>query len=424
MGDRIFVLFLGLFLALTSTATAKKKDGALTSSSSVSALEMRLNLLEKKLGQVEKALQERPREVNRFTLPKTVRFCGKTVDLSRPEVRERVEMELMLVLGDRAQVGLWHKRAQRVFPIIESHAKRLGACDDLKYVAVIESGLRPAVTSRASAKGWWQFMGPTGRQYGLKTYKSWDERADLDKATRAGLTYLKTLKESFGTYPLALAAYNTGPGRLRRAMKEQGLSDFWRLDLYREAERYVPRTIAIKLVMSDPERYDFYFDSRAIKDPSRGFVKLRLPTGVDVPVVALARASQIDLRVLRNLNPELGAEHLPRGTDFVLTVPSGKEPQVREWLGKQTAKQRRLAARKAAKKKKARLAAKKKAARKRRAAKRAKAKRARYRTRPGDSLWSIAMRHKVSVGQLRQWNRMNAKSVLRPGQLLIVRKGG
>ena len=314
--------------------------------------------------------------------------------------------------------------------MIEEHARKLGACDDLKYVAVIESGLT-VVTSRANAKGWWYWA--DWRQYGLKTYKSWDDRATSIK--RPGRAHVFEDLEAELWQLSAGLRRTTGPGRLRRAMKDQGLSDFWRLDLYREAERYVPRTIAIKLVMSDPERYDFFFESRAVKNPARGFVKLKLPNGVDVPVIDLARASGIDLRVLRTLNPELGAAHLPRGTDFVLTVPNGKEPAVRDWLSSQTQKYRRAASRKVSERRKRPGRRKKsaarrplgKAAQKRRAAKRKKAKRAakraRYRTRPGDSLWSIAMRHKVS-GQLRQWNRMNSKSVLRPGQLLIKSKGG
>jgi membrane-bound lytic murein transglycosylase D len=422
------VTLCGLSLLLTGVGNAKDTAPVVTEQATVQTLIERLDMVEKKLRQMEGELAQRPRGVNQYRLPKSVKFCGKAVDLTREDIRSRVYRELMLVLGNRAQVGLWHARVRRAFPVIERHAKTIGACDDLKYVAVIESGLRASVTSRASAKGWWQFMGPTGRQYGLKTYQSWDERADLDKATRAGLTYLKTLNESFGSYPLALAAYNTGPGRLRREIKRQGVSDFWRLDLYREAERYVPRTIAIKMVLSAPEDFDFYFDQRPVKTSEVGYVKTRLPNNLDLGVLKLARGTGVDYRALRELNPEIGADLLPRGIEFVLTVPAGKEPALRKYLGDAVEQHRTHAAsRKRGKSKKARSRAKanRKVSRsgKRKARKKEKAKR-RYRIKRGDSLWSIASRHSVSVGELRRWNRLKQRSVLKAGQKLIVRKGG
>ncbi len=414
-----------LALSMSASANAKTKAPAAVEAPSIDVVLKRLELLEKKLTQVEGELARRPKEVNQYQLPETLEFCGEKIDLSRPEIRERVRTELMLVLEDRAQVGLWYARSQRVFPVIERHAKSLKACDDLKYVAVIESGLRAAVTSRASAKGWWQFMAPTGRQYGLKTYKNWDERADLDKATRAGLTYLKTLKESFGSYPLALAAYNTGPGRLRRAIARQGVRDFWRLDLYREAERYIPRTIAIKTVLAAPEEYGFYFDRSRVVTPQHGYVKVKLPNSLDLPVLQLARGTGVDYRTLRQLNPEIGADLLPRGIEFVLTVPAGKEPNFRSFVKTRLAEYRKTSAdRRVAKKRRSRAKQRRVKKKTRRSKKRRRVAKRNYRIKRGDSLWSIASRHDVSVGELRKWNRLKRRSVLKAGDLLIVRKGG
>ncbi|MCA9546874.1 MAG: transglycosylase SLT domain-containing protein, partial [Myxococcales bacterium] len=130
--------------------------------------------LEARVARLEAALAQRPMDVGAYDLPERLTFCGQPVDLDDPWIRERMEKELLLVLGDRAQVALWTKRARRIFPVVEREAKALGTCDDLKYLAVVESGLRPAVTSRASAKGYWQFMAGTARQYGLDVSRTWD----------------------------------------------------------------------------------------------------------------------------------------------------------------------------------------------------------------------------------------------------------
>lgn len=398
--------------------------------------------LEARLARLEAQMANRPRDVGAFRLPDTVTFCGETIDLSDPDVRERVELEYYLVLGDRAQVVLWTKRARRVFPVIEAQAREAGLCGDLKYVAVIESGLRSAVTSRASAKGWWQFMEGTGRQYGLDISQTWDQRADLSEATRAGLTYLESLHQQFGSWPLALAAYNTGPGRLKRAQETQGVERFWDLDLYTEAERYFPRTLAIKAVMSDLAGHDFALGVEDGWAPRpHGFVKLKVPEGVEIGLLAAAKGAGIPMRTLRAYNPEMGqADHLPQGREVVVEVPAGKERALRDWVAAEIGRARALAkspakpkarGKRASKRgRSARAAASTKAVagrgeRAKRAEKRTKRAPKRtaprtYTIRAGDSLWSIAQAKRVSVADLRAWNKLGRKDVLKPGQRLIV----
>ncbi len=419
--------------------------------------------LSARLDRLEKALAERPKDVGAYTLPREVSFCGETVDLSDPDIRERVEREFYLVLGDRAQVVLWTKRARSVFPVIEREAKELGVCADLKYVAVIESGLRSAVTSRAAAKGWWQFMAATGRQYGLDVTQSWDQRADLQEASRAGLTYLQTLHGQFGHWSLALAAYNTGPGRLKRAQETQGIDDFWQIDLYDEAERYFPRTVAIQAVLGDPGRYDFALTVEDGWAPRPvGHVKVRVPAGVEIQALAAARGAGIPIRTLRHHNPELGGDLLPTGDEVTIEVPQGKERALRDWVHAeivraravaQSPRQPRQSAKRARKtsSKRAAAASAEDAPSPRvagRSAKRAKkgseerpAKRAdrtqrppsrkstsrkspsrTYTVRAGDSLWGIANGRGASVDDLRKWNKLGSRSVLKPGQTLVVRK--
>ncbi|MCA9538857.1 MAG: transglycosylase SLT domain-containing protein [Myxococcales bacterium] len=410
-------------LALGGPAQAKKKA---ESTDRVSTLEARLDALEAELAR-------RPRDVSAYALPDEVGFCGEAINLGDPEVRERMEREFYLVLGDRAQVVLWIKRARSVFPIIEREAKALSTCADLKYLAVVESGLRPGVTSRAAAKGWWQFMSGTGKQYGLDIDRTWDQRADLGHATRAGLSYLKDLRGQFGSWPLAMAGYNTGPGRLRRAQEEQGQTDFWELDLYDEAERYVPRVIAIKTVMEHLDAYGFQLGIEDGWEPEqRGFVKVEVPRGHSIEVLAAARGSGIPYRTLRRMNPEMGAEVLPDGREVVIEVPQGKERQLRDWMTEEMARQTKLAKspRKPQTRARSSRTAKRSESKGRGVASRATTKkrsRARaprakhYAVQPGDSLWSIAHKHDISIADLRTWNRLGSKDVLHPGQKLVVR---
>lgn len=380
----------------------------------------RVSALEKRLEALEAELATRPRDVSAYALPDEVDFCGVPVDLAHDDVRERMEKEFYLVLGDRAQVVLWIKRARAVFPTVEKEAKRLGTCADLKYLAVVESGLRPAVESRASAKGWWQFMSGTGRQYGLDVDRAWDQRADLGQATTAGLTYLQVLHDKFGSWPLAMAAYNTGPGRLQRAQNEQGLTNFWDLDLYTEAERYVPRAIAIKTVMENLDAYGFQLEVEQGYAPEKvGYVKLDIPKGHDIEVLAAAKGAGIPVRTLRRLNPELGTDVFPDGREIVLEVPPGKEGDLRGWMSGEMTRLTKLA--KAAKKPKTRKRTAKKRSRSSTRGKGvAKRSSKTYRVQSGDSLWSIAQANGCSVSDLRSWNKLDNKSVLKPGQTLKV----
>ena len=392
----------------------------------------RVDLLEKRIRILEKQLARYAPDVSGQALPDEIDFCGVPVDLDDPIIRERIEREFFLVLGNRAQVVLWAKRAARVFPTVVKQAKKLDVCDDLKYVAVIESGLRPKVTSRASARGWWQFMGPTGKDFGLTVDGEWDQRADLEKSTHAGLSYLKRLEARFGSWPLAMAAYNTGPNRLDRAMTRQGESDFWDLRLYAEAERYVPRTIAIKLVMENPQAYGFQFRVRdAWPEEPRSAVSVKVPSGLSVSSLTVAKAAGINYRRFRRLNPELGEDSLPAGRRVAIKVAPGEEKAIEKAIKGEIKRARRVAKRRAADISRKKKAAAAKAAKERRLArarkakaKKARAKKARktrrYTVRSGDSLWSIANRHSISVGELQAWNKLGGSKVLQPGDRLIV----
>ena len=150
-------------------------------------------------------------------------------------------------------------------PMITSKLAQRGMPQDLLYLAMIESGFNPTAKSPAQASGLWQFIGETGRRYGLTVNRKTDERNDPAKATDAALSYLADLHERFGSWYLAAAAYNTGENRVGRIMREVTGSergtdaDYYRIAsrLPRETQDYVPKLIAAARIAKDPQKYGF-----------------------------------------------------------------------------------------------------------------------------------------------------------------------
>ncbi|HDI60805.1 MAG TPA: lytic transglycosylase domain-containing protein, partial [Desulfobacteraceae bacterium] len=153
---------------------------------------------------------ELPSLVEAMRIAPPLDFCGEPVPLDHPEVAERLEAELLLMTWNRPQVILWLKRAGRYFPEIEAILEQEGLPEDLKYLAVIESGLRPHAGSSAGAVGYWQFIRATALRYGLAVDNRKDLRRNLEASTRAAARYFKDLYAQFGSWHLAAAAYNMG----------------------------------------------------------------------------------------------------------------------------------------------------------------------------------------------------------------------
>jgi membrane-bound lytic murein transglycosylase D len=189
----------------------------------------------------------------------------------------------------------------------------------LAYLPVIESAYMPRLTSRAGAHGIWQFMPETAREYGLRIDWWVDERADPDLATRAAAIYLKDLYREFRDWPLALAAYNAGPGRIHRALDATGSTTFWSLmetsAIPRETRGYVPTFYAAILIAGDPGAYGF-----RLTDPIDADVK-RVEVEGPLSLRFIAQAANIDDAVLRDLNPALRHGIVPPGTTSI-RVPS------------------------------------------------------------------------------------------------------
>ena len=224
-------------------------------------------------------------------------------------------------MKDKIQDSL--SRSGRYRHLIDSALEEYGLPKGLAYLPVIESAYVPTLTSRAGAHGIWQFMPDTAREYGLRVDWWVDERADPERSTRAAAAYLRNLYDRFQDWPLTLAAYNCGPGRVRRTLDESGASSFWELLdqglLPRETRGYVPTFFATLLIASDPQSYGFEL-GRPIAAEHRE-VDLRGP----VSLTWIAEATGTDEGTIRALNPGLKRGVVPPGRSWV-RVPSHAAP--------------------------------------------------------------------------------------------------
>jgi membrane-bound lytic murein transglycosylase D len=249
--------------------------------------------------------------------------------VSRREVRfemeipqhPSVEAALRYFSGDRRETI--QRSFQRSGPWIMMMSEVLaahGLPEDLAYLPVIESGYRTSLTSSAGAHGMWQFMPATGREYGLRVDWWIDERADPWKSSIAAASFLKDLYRMFGDWPLALAAYNCGPGRVRRTLREHGATTFWELlearALPSETRGYVPTFYATIILAAAPERYGF-----TIPDPSEvSFDEVEVMGPLSLTF--LADAVSTDGQQLRELNAHLHRGVVPPGR-WPIRVPRG-----------------------------------------------------------------------------------------------------
>ena len=294
-------------------------------------------------------------------------------------------------IADRFQSYL--DRFHHYKEVVEPIFREFGLPTDLMYLSLVESGFNPRAFSRARASGPWQFMKATGRMYKLNVNWYVDERRDPIKSTVAAAHHLRDLYDRFGSWPLALAAYNAGSGKVGRAIKKTGSRDFWKIRrtwyIRRETKDYVPRFIAATLIAKNPTAYGFLapdgdqheFEEALIAKP--------------VQLSAITDQTGISLEELKRLNPELRRNIVPKsnGPGYHLKVPVGMSsliaaqhatlpvwtqppPPPTQW----------------------------------------------YKVRRGDSLSVVARRFGMKVRQLKDMNRLSS-NLIRVGTKLRVRGG-
>ncbi len=283
---------------------------------SIFKLQLEIATLERQL----KSIQVRP-PLTSYKLPTEVTLCGEKIPTEDRNIWENLDREFIITLDNHAQILLWMKRARRYFPTIEKRLKEMNLPDDLKYVTITESALRPHAVSSSGAAGIWQFIPSTGDKYGMRRGKALDERFDFLKATEGALNYLKNLYEEFGTWTLAMAAYNAGENRIRREIELQKTKNYFYLDLPVETERYVYKIAVSKIILSNPEKYGFSLEDSDFYEPlklERVQIELKQP----LPIMEVARAIGFYYKEVKEMNLHLSNESIPAGTHF-LNLPSG-----------------------------------------------------------------------------------------------------
>jgi hypothetical protein len=317
-----------------------------------------------------------------------VTFCGEKVPLEIQDVKERFERELIISVFDRAQALLWLKRSKRFMPQIEQALKENGMPDDLKYIIIAESALKPNAVSNKGAVGYWQFIQETGKNYGLTVNSSKDERRNFFTSTRAAISYLKNLYGLLGSWTLAAAAYNMGEEGLMAEMHEQENADFYKLYLPGETQRYILRIVAIKLIMQDPARYGFKLTDKDFYPPIT-FDSITLESSKEIPVKLIAKAAKTTFKEIKELNPEIRGYFLLKGTHTIM-IPKGSadgfteryEKLINNYFlnqGKHI-----------------------------------------YVVKKGDTLFSIAKMFDIPLLSISIWNRLDGKQKVRPGDHLII----
>ncbi|GLR18150.1 hypothetical protein GCM10007940_27650 [Portibacter lacus] len=241
------------------------------------------------------------------------------VDLKMtPEVKKYLQQ---YIVSQRQSSETLIGRSMVYFPDIEQKLLQKNLPMEIKFLSIIESSLKPEARSRVGAVGLWQFMRATARMYGLKIDKHVDERKDVDKSTEAALTYLSDLHERFGDWTLALAAYNCGPGNVRKAMRRSGGKDYWSIRNYlpRETRNYVPKFIAMTYLMN------YYNDHDLIPTyPDELFVKTRKMIVVEATTFSsVSQITGLDIEEIKYYNPSYLGNHIPGSKDGrILELPS------------------------------------------------------------------------------------------------------
>jgi len=315
-------------------------------------------------------------------------YCGEPVPLEDTEVRERMEREVLSVLADPHQVILWIKRSRQALAPIEEALRAQRLPKDLKYVAIAESSLRPHAGSSRGAMGYWQFIEPTGRKYGLRVDSEKDERRNLFASTQAAIAYLKDLRQIFGSWTLAVAAYNMGENGLRSDISQQNMRDYYRLYLPLETQRYVFRILTAKLILENPEQYGFRLEPDDIYPPM-AFERISLETSRDATILAIAQAANTDVKMIKDLNPEIRGFRLTPGQHQLLIPKNaavGFHDRLFQLMAQADAKRREVV----------------------------------YVVKEGDTLSEIAVTHGVGVSDVRAWNRLDPKKQIQPGMRLVL----
>lgn len=275
-------------------------------------------------------------------------------------------------------------RSTKYMPMAIKIFEEYGLPSDLVYLAIVESGFNPHAYSWARAMGMWQFIAETGRLYNMERTWWYDERKDPVKSSHAAARFLKDLYDEFGSWELALAAYNGGPQRIRNTTKKQDTHDFWKLKLKKQTMDYVPFFMAAVMICKDPERFGF---TDINYQPEWVYDEVQISKSLELKTVASALGCTLE--ELRELNPELLRQYTPPNAKrYNLRVPSGmKERFLAVYDELPSSKETNWV---------------------------------QHKVRKGESVGSIARKYGVSEYAIREANNLSSRSKIYAGKVIIV----
>lgn len=252
-------------------------------------------------------------------IPESMTFCGEVIDLRHFDAQERIDKELLVNTYFHSNTIQYFKRANRHFKTIERILEEENVPTDMKYLCLIESGLTQAV-SPSGARGFWQFMPASAKEYGLTINREIDERYHIEKSTRAACAYLKDAHEKFEDWSLTAAAYNRGMGGIKSDLENQLVDEYIDLHLNRETSRYMFRILALKLIFESPNDYGFFPDEMYLYEP---FEVRNLEVAESITdLTAWAIENGSNYHQLRTLNPWiLGNSLTVKNTPFTIQLP-------------------------------------------------------------------------------------------------------
>jgi len=234
----------------------------------------------------------------------------------------------------KEKFSLWLSRSGKYIDLMKEILKEKDVPEEIVFLPLIESGFNPYAYSPARAAGYWQFIASTAKRYGLEINWWKDERRDPVKSTVAAANYLKYLHEMFGSWNLAMAAYNAGEGKILKALNRTKTDDYWALlntrHIRRETKDYVPKFIAASLIANSPQKFGF---EDLEYHPPLNYDKVTIKSPLDLEVIAAC--AETTEEIIRELNSELRRWCTPPDvTEYVLRVPEGKKDIFIENLSK------------------------------------------------------------------------------------------
>jgi len=258
-----------------------------------------------------------------MAVPDSFAFCGEAVPLSRVDVRESFDLEVLKNVYWHSNTYLMIKRANRWFPVIEKILQKNDIPLDFKYLALIESNLSNVV-SPAGAAGYWQIMKSTGKEYGLEVSEEVDERYHVEKATEVACLYFKESYEKFQSWTLVAASYNMGMSGVERRLDEQQVSSYYDLYLNAETARYVYRILAAKMILNQPDAFGFNLRKNDLYLPIPTH-KIKVNYSVD-SWVDFAVANGVTYKTLKYFNPWIRDRklHNPQAKVYDIELPQNE----------------------------------------------------------------------------------------------------